>query len=1118
MGNRTHKHPDSPPDSRTKGTHGNTIRLSRRLVAGILIPSIFCMGILFTMLHTRITEGRLSRELMQETRMLARNLPVPTIRSFTATEQDIRNPLYIGIQNHLRTIHNVYPYTAHAYLVGKNAEGQPFLYMDGRPDSDPVPGRTLENTPPGLEQVFLEQESLFSLSPDKKQLHALYPIKDELGLIAVLILERPLNGETRQTIMGSPPMVITLLAMATLICWLLLFHPFAEKVPFVFRYGPFLATFLCGTIVTTAMAWVAHNMESRRFHERFLQIAEMQTLKVADHFNQLKNIKLESIGRFLEASQEVSQEEFLHFTQPLMKNTIIRGWYFARPVANHEKNDVESRMSRESDSPFFFWENSTDGHLTPVSERTGYLPITHGTCCREMSSDLRGFDLVSIPLLHEALADAETYQISTASPPLTFGPAPEAGKSLFIFRPVFSKGQERLLEGMVTGVINLDQALPDLNSFQQKEGGPAVITDLFYLHTDAAPVLLTSTLAGHEATADTHLKNRKPYHHWHIRPLFIFGQSFIIVNHEGPFFDSLYPERSGRYTAMAGLVITLFASLRFFLSVRHKEKLERLVGQRTADLTESEERFKTLFIQSPVPMLIHDKDKGSILEANPAGYKAYGFSSLEELQEGDFWLDTPYSFQDALHLIHKAGTGPLPPFEWCCRNVSGETIWANVTLTPILLEGKKQILVTWIDITSRRQAEEKLLRTNVLLQEAMGHARAMAREAHTANVTKSQFLANMSHELRTPLNAIMGITELIRETPLTPDQQKYAELIEKNSGHLFSIITDILDFSRLEAGNLTLYLREFNLRELLKDLALSFALETAKKKIALSWSLDERSPERVMGDRNRIRQVLENLVSNAIKFTEKGQVRIAVENKAAAPDQQTLLFSVTDTGIGIDQEKISLLFEKFSQADISISRRYGGTGLGLAICRELIVLMGGSIGAESLKGQGSRFWFQLNLEPVSRTSQPIPPEVAPASAPAAEADAVPTILIVEDNFTNQIVATGLLAKLGVRSAVASDALSALQALKEKNYDLVLMDIQMPGMDGLEATRRIRNGEAGEPTIPIIAMTAHAQEMDRRACLAAGMNGYLSKPVSGSHLRGSLMQWLPFFQKKSGPAP
>jgi PAS domain S-box-containing protein len=528
-------------------------------------------------------------------------------------------------------------------------------------------------------------------------------------------------------------------------------------------------------------------------------------------------------------------------------------------------------------------------------------------------------------------------------------------------------------------------------------------------------------------------------------------------------------------------------------------RFRRALQERNAALVASEERvqrseahFRMLIEHTSDTIVIIGLD-GIVQYVSPSVVAMLGYDPERLVNRGIFDLIHPDDLLEAqgafAELLQHLGTGP----RMITRVRHADDSWRVLESvnTHVLDPLRGELLITNLrDVTARVEQQAEL---------------SQAKEAaEAASRAKSEFLANMSHEIRTPLNGIIGMTELTLDTALSAEQREYLDLVKYSADALLAVVNDVLDFSKIEAGKLALEHLPFELETSIGDALKVLALKAEEKRLSLEWVIDPQLPTRVCGDAVRLRQVLVNLVSNAIKFTEHGGVTVRVSPATLEPELLAppgdaaavgVHIAVRDTGIGIAPDKHAAVFEAFEQADGSTTRRYGGTGLGLAICRRLVDLMGGRLWLDSAPGTGSTFHFTMRLT--------APREAAPAGPTTVLSSAAPhglRVLLVEDNAVNQRLAVRLLERHGNRVRVAGNGREALAALAEAAFDVVLMDVQMPVMGGFEATAAIRAAESGGTRRqPIIAMTAHALSGDAERCLEAGMDGYVAKPIHAGEL-------------------
>jgi len=504
-------------------------------------------------------------------------------------------------------------------------------------------------------------------------------------------------------------------------------------------------------------------------------------------------------------------------------------------------------------------------------------------------------------------------------------------------------------------------------------------------------------------------------------------------------------------------------------------------------------QYRLLFEHNPQPMVVYDRETLAIVAVSNSAVANYGYSReefvsltirdlvpAEDLPEADRFLED----------LASGGAGGLVSRPWRHHFKDGTIIDVEVTSDELSLDGRACRLVLCQDVTERKRATAEL---------------AIARDqAVEASNMKSAFLANVSHEIRTPMNGVIGMNELLLDTELNDEQRAYAEQVARSGEQMIAVINDVLDLSRIEAGHLDLDITDFDLDDTVERTCAVARAQARAKGLEVEVHIAEEMPRRVRGDGRRFGQVLLNLLSNAVKFTATGTIAVRViagqELPRSAADATSIRVEVADTGIGIEPASLARMFEPFTQADVSTTRNYGGTGLGLAIARELVEMMGGTIGAVSQPGQGSTFSFEVELSTA--------PVVT--ALPAEGGDAIslawpspPLVLVAEDSQINQIVATRALERCGCHVHIASDGIEALDALMARRYDAIMMDCQMPNLDGYEATAELRRRERPGVHTPVIAMTAHAMDAERQRCLDAGMDDYISKPMRHADLAAVL---------------
>ncbi|HEY8972238.1 MAG TPA: ATP-binding protein, partial [Puia sp.] len=553
-------------------------------------------------------------------------------------------------------------------------------------------------------------------------------------------------------------------------------------------------------------------------------------------------------------------------------------------------------------------------------------------------------------------------------------------------------------------------------------------------------------------------------------------------------------ELGSTYMLITGSLLAFLFIVIILLQLNRDMLLRRRVEKR---LLQSELKYRML-IENAGAVIFSTNEQGHITFTNPQVLELTGYTPEELTGKHFSMLVEPSCLMEvSRHYLHQLATGEKEStLNFKTVTKTGEIKWVEQFAVLLLRKGQPagfQCIVR--DISEKQRMKIELERSRAHYQQQLIEA---TREAQEAKGMQEQFLANMSHEIRTPMNGIQGMTNLLLETSLSEPQKEFVDIIKRSADNLLVIINDILDFSKIKAGKLTIEKIDFRLKDVLDNVKAVFNHRVEKKGLTLQLEIDAHIPPLLKGDPHRLNQVLINLIGNAIKFTEKGSVQVKVSLQERTAEQVELLFTVTDTGIGIPVDRIPVIFDNFSQAGLDISRKYGGTGLGLAICKQLLQLQGGSITLASEQGRGSVFSFRIAYGNSQREEPGAVAAVATGMSDHSQVLAGWKFLVAEDNEVNQKLVEYVLTKAGGIVQLAGNGMEAVSFLRnDPSYDLIIMDLQMPGMDGYGATKIIR--EEMQLQTPMIAMTATALIGERVRCLDAGIDEYMTKPFDFKEL-------------------
>jgi PAS domain S-box-containing protein len=823
-----------------------------------------------------------------------------------------------------------------------------------------------------------------------------------------------------------------------------------------------LPTFTALLIFTTlsGVSFWLYNFQKNAHKEKYLEDFEADAGKTLSYIeNKLSNgnSALDVLRYNYEASGSMDRNHFMRLAHHLLiKSDNIRAFGFAPIVKSAERNAYEQLARKEGLADFMFTEKNKQGKLVTARERSVYLPV-YFIEPHQSNKKALGYDLLSDSTREVALILAKKTTDLVVTEPIELVQINEPNKrGIIIFDPLFKPdetGQPRLA-GYFSGVYLIDHLITsaisshDLNKEMKLKISDVTTTPEQDVFSSAEPILKNDLLIKKQLP----VLNRVWEFNFYLPPMATNWGGIILL--------------------ITGILFALIASILAYLTL----------GSKTKELKESNELFLNLFNHNPAAISIQRIRDGITINVNNSFLKLFDLPSKQAIigktaSDANIAGD-PKQAQEIRELLKRDRS--VTDFELQVKTSSGAIKWLSTSIVTIEIDNLPCFLSVSLEVTERKKMITELS--------------AAKQIAENAVILKETFLANMSHEIRTPMNAIIGFTDLLLKRGLPSQEKDFVQTIKNSGDNLLRIINDILDVSKINSGMMSFEEHPMSIAEIFSSLNSMLLPKAKEKKLDLLFEYDQNIPDCVLGDPTRLTQIILNLVGNAIKFTKKGSVRVFAKALKEEEGIYHIAFSVKDTGIGIPDDKLKSVFERFNQAESHTTRKYGGTGLGLSIAKQLIDLQGGTIDVSSKVDEGSEFLFQLPFKKTDRVCSNNHFQHQESDIPGLNKL---EILLVEDNPINVKFLLTLFKDYDIRSAVAENGKIAIEKMKNNHYDIVLMDIEMPEMNGFEATSLIRNELKNN--IPIIALTANAMAGEEDKCLSMGMDDYISKPINSALL-------------------
>jgi len=1206
----------------------------------LLLGSMVAGSLVYTGLSMRYKDAAMRRELVTQTQLLASAIPSDLVNALSGTSEDLERPEYHRLKSILQMLRQHAPQCYFLYLAGQRPDGTIFFYIKNVSPESP------DYSPPGTAYVEADQEYADAVRRGDTLING--PIQDRWG--TWFAAQSPIiNAKTGKPIctfgadvaaadwyakiirhimpgLATILLLVVIIALSPRLCERIR----SRRTPLCKYPGPWPTVLAVGLIITAFLSWRSYQTENYQRLQGFIHLAICESDLVLHKLQSSGSRELRGLANFFTASDEVTGESFSLFVSQQGLKCLYRIWGWGKTVANADRERFEQEQRQLRGQDFSIMEPDEHGRPRPARVREVYYPLILAKPCELGGDSIIGYDLGHEPIRLAALQEALRTGLPTSTRPVLHGYLSEGIKGVDLFYPVMDRRQPQAVSGFLMAAMSLEELVaPNLHTHQH----------IHFSFWSADNGTEEELVVGEKPTKPR-LKGEFS------RPISYFGQMFRMTAHPTTTFFQAYPIVMPWLLAVSGTALSI--TLAVIVSVLNRQHCElQMTAQNNAyRLSQTEERFNLLLEQTKTVLWECDPS-GIVIKAQPPNAKIYGRNPEDVFGKMHYKeFHPPEGREDFVHKI---------------RTMFGSQNEFFNFVNPVVLADGSRIIVSTSGFPLYDGMGVKLgyygwnqdVSEQVLMNEQLQKSQA---KAEAANRAKSDFLANMSHEVRTPINGIIGFIDLLQDTPLDREQREYLDLVGSSSRQLLALVNEILDFTRLEGGQTMIVPEDFDLEKLLEDAASNIAVAAAAKQLEVVVVIPPDLPRALHGDAFHLQQIILNLTTNAIKFTEHGEIVINVTREHEDDRCVSLRFAVRDTGIGLTEQQQKHVFDVFYQVDPSLKRRQSGVGLGLSIVKNLLERMDSDIQVASTPGQGSEFSFVLHLDkqpdaqgmPELATSlAPILvvddnptalndllarlnyqrldahgagsmaaarqrlsemqaagsppqliilnldlpelqtqafalhwPELLQANipilglAPMANRSALPRkliakvayivvkpvrncdlfdaitaiegamaapealaaklleplpagsgwldsslsernrspaqVLLAEDNVVNQKVVLAILNKLGYAADVVTNGFEALERLRRHQYQLVLMDVQMPGMDGLEATRLLRNPNSDvlNPAIPVIALTAHAVEGYREICQQAGMSDYVTKPITMKQIRRILDNWLP----------